>query len=149
GVTVTSLTVNSPTSATAMLNIDTSATPGGRTITAATKGEVVTLVDGFTVEPGTPSITQISPNQGQQGVQNLAVSLTGQATHWIQGSTTVSFGPGISVAAFTINSPTSAIATLSIDPAAIIGTRDVVVTTNAEILKLVNGFTIRAGTPVL
>ena len=49
GVTVVSLTVNSNTSATAVLNIDPTATSGARTVTVTTGSEVETLSSGFTV----------------------------------------------------------------------------------------------------
>ena len=46
------------------------------------------------------------------------MNLTGQSTHWVQGTTVASFGAGITVASLTVNSATSATAVLNIDPAA-------------------------------
>ena len=40
----------------------------------------------------------MNPNTGQQGQTNESVSLTGQFTHWVQGTTVASFGAGITVA---------------------------------------------------
>ena len=60
-------------------------------------------------------LTQVNPNSGQQGQQSDPVALTGQYTHFVQGTTTASFGTGITVASLTVNSPTSAAATLNID----------------------------------
>ena len=57
------------------------------------------------------------------------MSLTGQFTHWVQGTSTASFGAGITVATLTVNSATSATAVLNIDPAAAAGARNVTVTT--------------------
>jgi hypothetical protein len=86
-------------------------------------------------------LTTVNPNTGQQGQLNESVSLTGQSTHWVQGTTTASFGAGITVATLTINSATSATAVLNIDPAAA-GARNVTVTTGGEVVTLNNGFTV-------
>ena len=43
-------------------------------------------------------LTTVNPNTGQQGQTNESVSLTGQFTHWVQGTSTASFGAGITVA---------------------------------------------------
>ena len=151
GITVGTLTINSATSATAVLNIDGAAAIGARNVTVTTNAEVVTLTNGFTVTAtnGTPVLTQVNPNTAQQGQQNVSVALTGQFTHWAQGTTTASFGPGIALASLTINSVTSATAVLNIDPAAALGARNVTLTTGAEVVIMTNGFTVTNGTPVL
>ncbi len=144
------LTVNSATSATAVLNIDASAAIGARNVTMTTNAEVVTLNNGFSVTAGMPVLTLINPNTGQQGQQNLSVAITGQFTHFVQGTTTASFGAGIPLASpLTVNSATSATAVLNIDASAAIGARNVTMTTNAEVVTLNNGFTVTAGIPVL
>src|SRR5207253_1339932 len=94
-------------------------------------------------------LTQINPNTGQQGQQNLSVAITGQFTHFVQGTTTASFGAGITVASLTVSSATGATAVLNIDPAAATGTRNVTLTTNAEVAALANGFGVTAGTPAI
>src|SRR5262249_42067592 len=71
GVTVASLTVPSATTATAVLNIDPTAAVGFRGVSLSTGAEVATLANGFSVTPGTPVITQVAPNSGQQGQQSL------------------------------------------------------------------------------
>jgi len=99
GVAVVSLTVNSPEGAVAVLDIDAAAVPGPRNVTVITGTEVVTLPNGFMVTAPVivPALITVSPNSGQQGQQNLSVSLTGQNTHFAQGTTTASFGTGITV----------------------------------------------------
>jgi hypothetical protein len=149
GVTVVSITVNSSTSATAIVNIDPAATVGTRTVTLTTNTEVATLSNSFAVTAGTPILTLLNPNTGQQGQQNLSVSITGQYTHFSPGSSTVSIGLGITVTSVTVTSPTSATAVVTIDPAAIVGLRDVTLTTNTEVVTLAGSFTVAAGTPVL
>ena len=149
GITVNSLTVISATNATAVISISSTATAGINTVTVTTGSEIVTLTNAFTVTSGTPVLTQVSPNTGQQGKSNLSVSLTGQFTHWVQGTTTASFGIGITVNSFLVNSPTSATAVISISSTATVGTNTVTVTTGSEVVTLTNGFTVTSGTPVL
>src|ERR1035438_493836 len=72
-----------------------------------------------------PAVTLVNPNTGLPGQQNESVSITGFLTHWVQGTTTASFGAGITVGTLTIASATSATAVLKIDPAAAIGARNV------------------------
>jgi hypothetical protein len=66
GITVSTLTFNSASSATAVLNIDPAAATGARNVTLTTGSEVVTLANGFAVTAGTPVISQVNPNTGQQ-----------------------------------------------------------------------------------
>jgi len=109
----------------------------------------VTLTNGFTVN-GAPLLTLVNPNTSQPDQQNLSVAITGQFTHFVQGTTTANFGAGITLASpLTINSATSATAVLNIDPAAATGARNVTLTTNAEVATLTNGFTVTAGTPAV
>ena len=63
-------------------------------MTLTTGAEVVTLTNGFTVTNGTPVLTHVNPNTGQQGQTGESIALTGQFTHWVQGTTTASFGSG-------------------------------------------------------
>lgn len=149
GITVASLTVNSATSATAVLNINPAAATVASSVTLTTGTEVATLINGFTVTPGTPVLLSAAPNNGQQGQQSLSVAITGQFTHWVQGTTTASFGAGITVASLTVASATSATAVLNIAPTAAVGSQNVILTTGTEVVTLVNGFSISAATPVL
>src|SRR5205823_12091710 len=63
----------------------------------------------------------------------IAIYLTGQFTHFVQETTTASFGAGITVATLTVNSATTATAVVNIDPAAATGSRNVTVTTGGEV----------------
>ena len=93
GVSVVSLTVNSPESAVAVLNVDPAAAPGPRDVTVITGNEVATLPNGLMVTAPVivPALITVSPNSGQQGQQNLSISITGQFTHFARGATTASF----------------------------------------------------------
>src|ERR1035437_2307416 len=118
---------------------------GGRTsnavtiaVQAATGGPAATLVS-------------VKPTSGRAG-EVFTVSLTGANTGFLQGQTLASFGPGISVSGaaegqsgvLTIASPTSATATLTIDPAAAAGARGVTLSTGGQTASLSNGFTVLA-----
>ena len=148
-ITVNNLTVASATSLTASISIPATATPGLHTLAVTTGTEIDSLANAFSVTGGTPVITQVNPNAGQQGQQNLSVAITGQFTNWVQGTTTASFGTGITVVSLTVTTPTSATAVINIAPTAIVGPYTVTLTTGGEIDTLTNGFTVAAGTPVI
>ena len=61
GITVAFLTVNSPTSATAVLGISAAGAIGPRTVTLTTGTEVDTLTNGFTVTAGAPVFVSVTP----------------------------------------------------------------------------------------
>src|SRR5207248_10862653 len=86
-------------SATAVLNIDPAALAGSRSVTLTTGAELVTLANGFTVTNGGPALTQVSPNTGQQGQQNLPITITGAFTHFSNASVVNLSGTGITVSA--------------------------------------------------
>src|SRR5207247_147104 len=104
---------------------------------------------GFTVGNGTARITEVSPNTGLQGQQNESVAITGQFTHWVQGTTTASFGAGIAIATVTVNSATSATVVSTVHLDAAVGSRDVAMTTGGEVATKVGGFTVQPGLPQL
>src|SRR5260221_6985425 len=148
GVNVVSVTVNSPASATVVVNIDPAAAANARNVTLTTNAEVATLTNGFTVTNATPVITQVNPNTGQQGQQNESLTITGMFTHWVQNTTTAMFsGTGVNVVSVTVNSPASATVVINIDPAAPATARNVTIHTNAELATLTNGVTGTNATP--
>ncbi len=169
-VSGTGVTVGNPPSASDNLNLNVNFTvavgapAGQRTVTVTTGSEVVNLANAFTVQPGSPNLSSLSPNIGvPNSVVN--VSLTGVFTHFTNGATTANFGPDISVngagfgnnGALTVSGSTTASATLNIRPGATLGAVNVVVTTpapplaSAETFTVINGFTIQTtpSTPVL
>jgi len=147
GVTVTSLTVASATSATAIVNIDPAAVPGTRTVTVTTGSEAASFTNGFAVNASGPIIYTLNPGGSSQGVTNLQVQITGLSTHFVQGTSAASFGAGITVTSLAVTNATTATATIKIDVAATIGPRTVTVTTGTEVASFVNGFTVVAGVP--
>jgi hypothetical protein len=89
-----------------------------------------------------PTLLQVTPNSGQQGQQNLTVTITGQNTHFSQGTTTANFGAGITVTSLTVNSATSATAVLNVTAAAAVGAANVTMTSGLEAPVLTGGFTV-------
>ncbi len=87
-------------------------------------------------------LTQVSPNNGYQGQTNLAVALTGQSSHFVQGQSAASFGSGITVNGTTVTDATHATANITIAANAQAGSRDVLVTTGSEVVGAVNAFTV-------
>src|ERR1019366_3821147 len=144
GITVSSVTVTCATCLTAQVAISDTAATGPRNVTVTTGSEVAILANGFTVQPGTPILTSLVPASGAQG-QSLSVALTGKFTHWVQGTTQVSFGSGISVTGVTVSSATSLTAQLAIDLTAVVGTRTPTVTTRAEVGSAPDIFTVQSG----
>jgi hypothetical protein len=72
-----------------------------------------------------PTASGVFPAEGFTGRQ-LRVEISGDATSWKDGAT-VSFGDGVTVNSVDVASPTDLFATISIDPTAAPGLRDVAV----------------------
>jgi uncharacterized repeat protein (TIGR01451 family) len=110
------------------------------TDSASTSSQPVSLTGSATI----PLIFSISPATGSQGRTLANVAITGQYTHFLQGTTTASFGAGITVNSLTVNSPTSATANITIAPSATPGSQTVTLTTGAEVASLLNAFIVTA-----
>jgi hypothetical protein len=149
GISVTGVTVQSLTQATVNIYIPVYVALGTYNVTLTTGGEVATILNGFTVNTGSPVIANVNPPTGTQGL-TTNVALTGGFTSWVQGTSVASFGSGITVnPPLTVNSPTSAIANITISPTATLGSRTVTVTTNSQTASITGGFTVLAGAPTL
>ena len=141
GISVGTVTVNGPTLASVPISIAAGATVGPHSVTVTTGSESVTLLNGFTVVQGTPTVTSIDPNAGQQGLTRN-VAITGVFTNWQNTVTSVSYGAGITVNSNVVNSATSLTNNITIDADATLGPRDVVITTGTEVLTVPGGFTV-------
>jgi hypothetical protein len=148
GVNVSSVNVLSPTTATVSLAVTSSAPTGYHTATLTTDGENASLANFFQVTPGTPTLNQCSPVSGQQG-QTLSVHCIGQYTSWVQGTTTATFGPGVTVNSVTVDDATDADVAISIDPLAYVGSTTVTFTTSTEIVSSPSVFSIAAGPAII
>jgi hypothetical protein len=115
---------------------------------AATNANLSDYAISFSVASASPALAQVTPNTGVQGATNLVVTVTGTFTNWVNGTTTASFGAGITATTL-VTSATQLTATLSITAGAAAGARTVTVTTGAQVLTLTNGFSVTAAfTPI-
>ena len=148
GVSIQNFTVLNKFQATAQLVIDqtapswpgTTVSPaapctnqygGNRTVTLETpmgsSSEIVQA--GFCVTSTPAVLTSISPFHSGEPAQSLAVSITGNFTHFEPNVTTVGFGPGVTVDSFNIVNHTLLTAVIDIAPNAVLGWRPVFVNT--------------------
>jgi hypothetical protein len=148
GITVNSLTVSSATAAVASITISPTATLASRSVTVTTGTETATITGGFTVLAGVPSLVSATPGSAQAGATTNVV-VTGAFTSFQQGSSTVSFGSGVTVNSVTVANATQLSANISVDPNASTGARDITVTTGTQTETLSSGFTVLPGTPVI
>src|SRR5207247_438524 len=117
GVTVNSVTVVDATDLTAQVSIAGNAGVGQRTVIVTTGTEVVSATDAFGVSAAslTPVLSIVNPNTGQDGQTNLGIAITGLNTHFVQGTSLVSFGGGgVTVNSVTVTDSTHLSANISI-----------------------------------
>ncbi|MCX6659383.1 MAG: IPT/TIG domain-containing protein, partial [Candidatus Bathyarchaeota archaeon] len=138
GITVNSFTVNSGSQITANISITSNAGLGPRNMSVTTPAGTGTLIGGFTVTRGPPTISSVSPSRGARG-QTLTVTISGSN---FTGTTAVSFGSGITVNSFTASRSTQIKANITIGIAATLGPRNVSVTTPGGTSTLTGGFTV-------
>jgi Quinohemoprotein amine dehydrogenase, alpha subunit domain III len=154
GVTVNSVTADSPTTAVANVTVAPGAAIGFRDVTVQTGAELAneTVPGPFLVTAAPPAIarlTSASPSSGARG-STLDVVLTGADTAFEAGTSLASVsGTGVQVLSTTVSSPTSAVARLKIAGAAPLGFRDLKVTTGAQDAALLNGFEVKPAAPVV
>ena len=154
GISTGTVVVNSATSLQVPVTATSGATPGTRSVTVTTNGEIATLSSALTVNSGLPAITVIDPNVGVPN-STVTVNITGNFTHFAANNTQANFGDGISVGGaaegafgpLTVISSTSATATLNIDPNANLAARNVIVQTTlsdstTEMLTVDGGFNV-------
>ncbi|MGC2637763.1 MAG: Ig-like domain-containing protein [Acidobacteriaceae bacterium] len=148
GIQVTSFTVTDATHATASITIPNTTADGSYNVTVTTGGEVATILGGFSVTTGSAKISSVSPPTGDQG-STENVTITGQFTNFVNGTSVASFGSGITVHTTTVSSATSAVANITIQSTATIGSRTVTVKTNSETASITGGFSVLAGVPAI
>ena len=149
-IAVSNITVTNDTKVTAMVSIGENAQAGDRVVTATTPNGTSSAAAGvnntFTVTPAAPQVTQVDPNQGQRGM-TLDVTVTGK---FFQTGATVNFGAGVTINSAVVNSSTQITANLTIDGAATLGARNVMVTNpDTQSGTLNNGFTVAAPPPTI
>ncbi len=151
GITVDDYTVVSGTSITGHLSVSASPTYGNHTISVTTPGGTGTLAAGFLLyqTSGTtynaPTLTNINPATLARGV-TTAIVMTG--TNYVYG-TEVTFGVGVDVMSFTIDSSTQITAQVFVHWDGVAGARDANVYNIAGAATLASGFTVTLPTPVV
>ena len=133
GVAVTSITIISPTSATAQLQISPTAPLGTINFTLQTGVELASISGGFTVS-GPPSIQSVSPASGSQGT-TVSLNVTGVNTHFGSGSVVAFSGTGITLNGISVSSPTSLSASVTIAANAAVGSQNITITSGTEVVS--------------
>jgi uncharacterized protein YjbI with pentapeptide repeats len=145
GVTASAVTPVSATQVIATIAIAPTAATGAGNVTVTTPGGTsAPLVGGFSVTAPQPTVTSVVPNQGVPGAILTGVQINGTN---LTGATAVSFGAGVTAAITGTPTATQITATITIDAGAVVGPRDVTVTTSAGAGTLTNGFFVYAPLP--
>jgi len=144
GITVNSTTVTDATHATASITLAANAAAGARAVTLTTGTEVDSLAGGFTVtaNSNTPAILTVTPNAGLPGQTLANLSVVGQFTNFVNGTTTASFGAGITVNSVTVGDAAHATVSITIAPDATAGSRTVTLVTGNQVASLPAGFVV-------
>ncbi len=146
GITVNTVTFNSPTQLTVNISVAPTATIGARNVTVTNPdGGTATCNNCFTVNTG-PTLTTVTPNARGQGFTG---NLTLTGTNLVNGAGVVFSGTGITVNTVTFNSPTQLTVNISVAPTATIGARNVTVTNpDGGTATCNNCFTVNTGPTV-
>jgi hypothetical protein len=139
GITINNYAVDSDTQVTANITIAADAAAGKRDVSVTTPDGTGTLTDGFEVIVPSPTVTSVSPDSGSREDTLEEVIITGTNLY---GATGVSFGAGITVNSFSVDSNTQVTANITIAADAAAGKRDVSVTTH-DTGTLTDGFTVQ------
>jgi hypothetical protein len=140
GITVNSYNVDSDTQITANITVDGTAVPGPRDVSVTAGGVTGTLTDGFAVT-SPPTVTAVSLSDDAKPGETVEVIITGTN---FTGATDINMGDGITVTSFTVDSSTQITATISLDPNADAGPRDVSVTAGGQTATLSDGFAVES-----
>ena len=150
GISISSFSSQDTNSVLVDIQVAPDASPGFRDVSLSTAGGTAVLAQGFEVLPPSPTITGAIPNSGKQG-DRMTVVITGTN---LTGATSVTFGSGvlalgIIVNSFTVDGSTQITADISISGSARVGVRDIVVETPLGTPRLLNGFTVEPGLPMV
>ncbi|MBM4462275.1 MAG: hypothetical protein FJ012_02920 [Chloroflexi bacterium] len=149
-ISTDSFTVDSSTQITANITIDGLAAIGSRNVSVTIPGGTGTRTGGFSVTaPPAPTVIGVSPDSGKQG-QTMDVTITGSGfdgdvygtTARAHDVTTLSFGSGITINSFTLDSSDQITVNIAISSSAASGVRDVSVTTPGGTAIQTGGFTV-------
>ncbi len=157
GVTVNSLTVNSPESITVNATVQTAASVGFRDVTVMTAlgGSSVEMATGMGALnimelPASATIIGVSPPRAPRG-QTINVEISAVNSNFAAGTSIANFGTGVTVNSTTVLSSTSAVANITVAADTPIGFRNVRVTTGSEVAteNVVGPFLVTAPPPAI
>jgi len=157
GITVQSLTANSKTALTAIINIPSDANLGQHAAEVTSGSEVITTACSIKASPATasllvtpsldespiPRLTEVDPERGTQGALR-ELDIKGVNTTFVQDVSELRIGDknDIYILELTILSETEAKALIQIDAKAELGYRDVFMYTDDEFVSLLDGFEV-------
>jgi hypothetical protein len=116
--------VDSPTRIDANISIEPLASLGARDVTITGPNGTGVGAGLFTIVLGAPLVRQISTSSATRD-SSFFIVILGQD---FDGATSVSFGAGVTVDRYEVDSPTRIDANISIEPLASLGARDVTIT---------------------
>ncbi len=171
GVTVSNLTITSPNTATATIAVEPTAPVGGNSVIMITGNSIVSGT-GFSVTPNAALISSVGPAgvcnanavliadfcgiSGGTGtpyvigqLQTATLNIVGVGTHWLQGETTVNFGPGVNIDALMVSSPTMAQVQITVLSTSPVGYAPLTTITGGEVVTLQQAIDIEEGFPAL
>ncbi|MCX6598208.1 MAG: IPT/TIG domain-containing protein, partial [Acidobacteria bacterium] len=140
-----------PTRIDATVSVVPTTATGSRPVTVTTGAQVLNygVPTPFAVTPGPAEIRSLTVGAIRQGQNLQEVVITGRATNFLQGSSNASFGSGITVNSFTVQSATQATAIVSASLSAALGLRTVAVTTDGEVASISTAFSVTEKQPVI
>jgi hypothetical protein len=139
GISINSFNVLSSSQITVNITIASGAAAGTRDITVTTPGGSFVLPGSFTVIQALPGIKSVNPDSGNPGT-TMVVIINGNN---LTGTTSVSMGAGVEVTGFTNISPTQISVNINIKADAVIGYRDISITTPGGNTIFAQGFNIQ------
>ena len=146
GITVNSTTATDATDAVLNITVAANASLGPRNVTITTGAEVASITGGFTVQSGVATIIT-NPTTAMQG-QSFTLMVTGSFTHFVAGTTTITFTNGYAtVGTVSVSGPTLLSVPVTLSTAAPVGATTVSATTGTEVASAT--FNIAAGIPAI
>ncbi len=146
GITVNSTTATDATDAVLNITVAANASLGPRNVTITTGAEVASITGGFTVQSGVATIIT-NPTTAMQG-QSFTLMVTGSFTHFVAGTTTITFADGYAtVGTVSVSGPTLLSVPVTLSTAAPVGATTVSATTGTEVASAT--FNIAAGIPAI
>ena len=144
GITVNSTTASDATDAVVNITIAANASLGPRNVTITTGSEIASITGQFTVQSGVATITT-NPTTAMEG-QSFTLMVTGSFTHFVQGTTTISFANGYAtVGTVSVSGPTLLSVPVTISDGAPVGATTVTATTGTEVASTT--LNVAAGIP--